>query len=78
SQVTTGQGTIGALANRLESTTSALNDTKSSAMNTLSSFQDIDLAKTISDLTLQNYAIQAAGQTLSRIFDNSLLKYLPS
>jgi flagellar hook-associated protein 3 FlgL len=78
SQVTTGQGTIGALANRLESTTSALNDTKSSATNILASLQDIDLAKTISDLTLQDFAIQAAGQTLSRIFDNSLLKYLPS
>ncbi len=78
SQVTAGQGTIGALANRLESTSSALEDTKLIATNTLSSVQDIDLAKTISDLTLQEYAIQAAGQTLSRIFDNSLLKYLPA
>lgn len=78
SQVTAGQGTIGALANRLEGTSSALEDTKMIATNALSSLQDIDLAKTISDLTLQDYALQAAGQTLSRIFDNSLLKYLPS
>src|SRR5574337_166107 len=77
SQVTAGQGAIGALANRLESTSSALDDAKSIATNALSSFQDIDFAKTISDLTLQDYAIQAAGQTLSRIFDNTLLKYLP-
>jgi len=78
SQVTAGQGTIGALANRLEATSSALDDTKAIATNALSSLHDIDLAKTISELTLQDYALQAAGQTLSRIFDNSLLKYLPS
>lgn len=78
SQVSVAQGTIGASANRLESTSSALQDAKALATNTLSSFEDIDLAKTISDLTLQDYAIQAAGQTLGRIFDNSLLKYLPS
>ncbi|MBS0151718.1 MAG: hypothetical protein JSR31_12320 [Nitrospira sp.] len=78
SQVTAGHGTIGALANRLEATSAALDDTKSIATNALSSLQDIDLAKTISELTLQDYALQAAGQTLSRIFDNSLLKYLPS
>lgn len=78
SQVSAAQGTIGASANRFESTSSALQDAKALATNTLSSFEDIDLAKTISDLTLQDYAIQAAGQTLGRIFDNSLLKYLPS
>ncbi|NGZ03461.1 MAG: hypothetical protein CV090_10465 [Nitrospira sp. WS238] len=76
SQVTAGQGTIGALANRLEATSSALEDARVVATNTLSSFEDIDLARTISDLTLQEYAIQAAGETLGRIFDNSLLKHL--
>lgn len=75
-QVSAAQGEVGALTNRLESTSSALDQAKELATNTLSSFEDIDLAKTISDLTLQEYAIQAAGATLGRIFDNSLLKYL--
>lgn len=76
SQVSAAQGTIGALANRLDSTSSALAESKDVATNQLSSFEDIDLAQTISDLTLQEYAIQAAGETLGRLFDNSLLKHL--
>jgi flagellar hook-associated protein 3 FlgL len=76
SQVSAAQGEVGALANRMQSTASALDAAKELATNTLSSFEDIDLAKTISDLTLQEYAIQAAGATLGRIFDNTLLKYL--
>jgi flagellar hook-associated protein 3 FlgL len=76
SQVSAGLGEVGAVTNRLESTSSALEEAKALATNQLSSFEDIDLAKTISDLTLQEYAIQAAGQTLGRIFDNSLLKHL--
>jgi flagellar hook-associated protein 3 FlgL len=76
SQVSAAQAQVGALANRLDATSSALADAKVLATNTLSSFEDIDLARTISDLTLQQYAIQAAGETLGRIFDNSLLKHL--
>ncbi len=75
-QVSAAQAEVGARANRLEATSSALEDAKVLATNTLSSFEDIDLARTISDLTLQEYAIQAAGETLGRIFDNSLLKHL--
>lgn len=76
SQVSAAQAEVGALANRLEATSSALEDARVLATNTLSSFEDIDLARTISDLTAQEYAIQAAGETLGRIFDNSLLKHL--
>lgn len=76
SQVSAAQGTIGALANRLDSTSSALGESKDLATNQLSSLEDIDLARTISDLALQQYAIQAAGETLGRLFDNSLLKHL--
>ncbi|MFO0698021.1 MAG: flagellin [Nitrospira sp.] len=75
-QLASAQGSIGALANRLEATSSALQESKDLATNTLSSLEDIDLAKTISDLTLQDYAIRAAGETLGRIFDNSLLNHL--
>lgn len=76
-QVSAAEGTIGSVQNRLESTSSTLQDAQTTATNVLSSFEDIDLAKTISDLTLQQYAVQAAGETLGRIFDESLLKYLP-
>ena len=76
SQVSAAQAEVGAIANRLEATSSALDDARVLATNTLSSFEDIDLARTISELTLQEYAIQAAGETLGRIFDNSLLKHL--
>ncbi|MFZ3013295.1 MAG: flagellin, partial [Nitrospira sp.] len=76
SQVSAALGTIGAVTNRLESTSVALQESKDLATNQLSSFEDIDLARTISDLTLQEYAIQAAGATLGRLFDNSLLKHL--
>jgi flagellar hook-associated protein 3 FlgL len=75
-QLASAHGSIGALANRLEATSSALQESKDLATNTLSSLEDIDLAKTISDLTLQDYAIKAAGETLGRIFDNSLLNHL--
>ena len=76
SQVSAALGTIGSMGNRLESTSVALQESKDLATNQLSSFEDIDLARTISDLTLQEYAIQAAGATLGRLFDNSLLKHL--
>lgn len=76
-QVSAAESTIGSIENRLQSTSSTLQDAQTTATNTLSSFEDIDLAKTISDLTLQQYAVQAAGTTLGRIFDESLLKYLP-
>lgn len=75
-QVGAAQGDVGAVTNRLESTAASLDIAKELSTNTLSSFEDIDLARTISDLTLQEYAIQAAGATLGRIFDNTLLKYL--
>lgn len=76
SQVSATQAKVGALTNRLQATSSALEDARVLATNTLSSYEDIDLAQTISELTLQEYAIQAAGETLGRIFDNSLLKHL--
>lgn len=76
SQVSAAQAEVGALANRLEATSSALEDAKVLATNTLSSFEDIDLARTISELTLQEFAIQAAGESLGRIFDNTLLRHL--
>ncbi|MEQ1792841.1 MAG: flagellin [Nitrospira sp.] len=69
-------GEVGALSNRLSASGDRLQDSKTFFSKTLSETEDVDLAKAISDLTLQQYAIQAAGRTLSQLFNNSLLNYL--
>ena len=69
-------GEVGALSNRLSASGDRLQDSKTFFSKTLSETEDVDLAKAISDLTLQQYAIEAASRTLNQIFGNSLLKYL--
>ncbi len=76
-QVTSAQGEVGALENRLTSTSNGLQDAQTFLTTTLSQNQDVDLAKAITDLTMQQYAVQAASATLARVFQNSLLNYLP-
>jgi flagellar hook-associated protein 3 FlgL len=76
SQIGAVQGEVGALSNRLTVTTGQLEEAKGFFTQTLSQTEDVDLAKAISDLTLQQYAIQAASQTLTKVFENSLLNYL--
>ncbi|GIW55308.1 MAG: hypothetical protein KatS3mg082_1712 [Nitrospiraceae bacterium] len=75
-QIASVQGEVGALANRLETTASRLDETKGFITQALSQNQDVDLVKAISDLTLQQYALEAAGRTLTTIFDSTLLKFL--
>lgn len=70
------QGEIGALSNRLAISTEQLDEAHQFYTQLLSQTEDVDLAKAISDLTLQQYAIEAASRTLTQVFDNSLLKYL--
>lgn len=70
------QGEIGALSNRVAVAAEQLDDAKAFYSQLLSQTEDVDLAKAISDLMLQQYAIEAASRTLSQIFDNSLLRYL--
>lgn len=69
-------GEVGALSNRLTASGDRLDDSKSFFSRTLSETEDVDLAKAISDLTLQQYAIEAASRTLNQVFNNSLLNYL--
>lgn len=76
-QISSAQGEVGALSNRLTSTSSSLQDAQAFLTTTLSQNQDVDLAKAITDLTMQQYAVQAASATLARVFQNSLLNYLP-
>lgn len=69
-------GEVGALSNRLTASGDRLLDSKTFFSRTLSETEDVDLAKAISDLTLQQYAIEAASRTLNQVFSNSLLNYL--
>jgi flagellar hook-associated protein 3 FlgL len=69
-------GEVGALVNRLTTSGDRLQDAKTFFSKTLSETEDVDLAKAISDLTLQQYAIEAASRTLNQVFSNSLLNYL--
>jgi flagellar hook-associated protein 3 FlgL len=76
SQITTIQGEVGAVSNRMTTSAGQLEEAKGFVTQTLSQTEDVDLAKAISDLTLQQYAIQAASQTLTKVFESSLLNYL--
>lgn len=69
-------GEIGAISNRLTANTAQLDEAKGFFTQMLSQTEDVDLAKAISDLTLQQYAIEAASRTLTRVFENSLMNYL--
>jgi flagellar hook-associated protein 3 FlgL len=76
SQIVTVQGEVGAVSNRMTTSAEKLEETKGFVLQTLSRTEDVDLAKAISDLTLQQYAIEAASRTLTRVFESSLLNYL--
>ncbi len=76
SHVASLEGEIGALSNRMAVGADQLEEAKSFYSELLSRIEDVDLAKAISDLVLQQYAIEAASRTLTQVFDSSLLRYL--
>lgn len=76
SQVAAIQGEVGATSNRLTTSAAQLEEAKAFFIQTLSETEDVDLAKAISDLTLQQFAIEAASRTLTKVFENSLLNYI--
>lgn len=75
-QISDAQGTVGALANRLQVTHDALDTATLTISKAISDNQDADLAKAIAQLSLQQVSVQAASQAFARIFDTSLLNYL--
>ncbi len=75
-QISDVQGTVGALANRLQVTHDALDTATLTITKSISDNQDADLATAITQLRLQEVAVQAASQTFSKIFDSSLINYL--
>lgn len=75
-QISDAQGTIGALANRLQVTHDALETATLTITKSISDNEDADLATAITQLRLHEVAVQAASQTFTKIFDSSLINYL--
>ncbi|MFO0733851.1 MAG: flagellin [Nitrospiraceae bacterium] len=76
SQLNDAQGTIGGVGNRLQVTKDALDTATLTITQSISNNQDADLATAITQLRLQEVAVQASSEAFSRIFDQSLLNYL--
>jgi flagellar hook-associated protein 3 FlgL len=75
-QISDAQGRIGALANRLEVTTTALETATTTIRQALSNNEDADLAAAVAQLSLQQVAVEAASQAFRRIFDATLLRIM--
>lgn len=75
-QVADAQGRIGAMANRVESTSMMLGQVRDVLTTVISQQEDMDLAKAVSDLARQQVAIQATAEAASRLFESSLLPFL--
>jgi flagellin-like hook-associated protein FlgL len=75
-QISEAQGDLGALTNRLESTSDGLEQVKVLVQAALTQNEDVDIVKAISDLTEQQYALQAIAQAGSNIFELSLMNFL--
>ncbi|TAJ31104.1 MAG: hypothetical protein EPO64_02650 [Nitrospirae bacterium] len=75
-QVSNAQGEIGALSNQLSATSDSLGQFKDLVTKALSENEDTDLITAISEMTMQQQALQATMQTANQIFDMSLLKFL--
>lgn len=75
-QISQAQGHIGGLANRLETTKAALESLTETVTRAISGNEDVDLASAISDLRRHEVALEAAGEAFTRIFENSLLRFL--
>lgn len=75
-QISEAQGDLGALTNRLESTNDSLEQAKVLVQAALTQNEDVDIVKAITDLTTQQYALQAIAQAGSNIFDLSLMNFL--
>jgi flagellar hook-associated protein 3 FlgL len=75
-QISDAQGKIGAMENRLDVTKTALDSTTTTIRQALSNNEDADLTAAITQLSLQQVAVEATSQAFSKIFDTSLLNML--
>lgn len=76
SQIANAQGQVGALANRLSTTRTALTDASVTLQSALSKDQDVDLATAITQLTQYQTAYQASAKALDSLYSTSLLNFL--
>jgi flagellar hook-associated protein 3 FlgL len=70
------QSTLGGILSRLEITGQVHKNNEINIIETKSGVQDVDMAKTISDLTYQQTALQASLQVSASVIQPSLLNYL--
>lgn len=74
--LSTVQATVGATTNRLQAADSRLQDAQLATTAQLSTVQDADMAKTMTDFSMQQSAYQAALQAGAHIIQTSLLDFL--
>jgi flagellar hook-associated protein 3 FlgL len=74
--ITSIRATVGATTNRLETAVLRLRELEESSANNLSKVEDADMAKTLTDFSLQQAVYQSALKTGANIVQNSLLDFL--
>ena len=74
--ITSIRATVGATTNRLETATARLLELQEASANNLSEVEDADMAKTLTDFSLQQAVYQSALKTGANIVQNSLLDFL--
>jgi flagellar hook-associated protein 3 FlgL len=74
--VQTAQASVGARSNRVQSLQQTANDRQVDLQSQLSEVEDIDLPKTITDMTLQQTAYQAALGATAKVIQPSLMDFL--
>jgi flagellar hook-associated protein 3 FlgL len=74
--IQTAQASVGARTNRVQSLQQTANDRQVDLQSQLSEVEDIDLPKTITDMTLQQTAYQAALGATAKVIQPSLMDFL--
>jgi flagellar hook-associated protein 3 FlgL len=74
--ITSTRATVGAVANRLETASSRLDQMEEATTQFLSDVEDADMAKTIMDFSLQQSVYQSALKSGANIVQASLLDFL--
>jgi flagellar hook-associated protein 3 FlgL len=72
----TAQASVGARSNRVQTLQQTANDRQIDLQGQLSEVEDIDLPKTITDMTLQQTAYQAALGATAKVIQPSLMDFL--
>lgn len=72
----TAQATVGARTNRVQTLQQTADDRQVDLQTQLSEVEDIDLPKTITDMTLQQTAYQAALGATAKVIQPSLMDFL--